>query len=71
MFESVALYDNSEILQQGPTGRRLQIMLFDGGLGASSSSKLDGSTETDEPKIMVLEFADDIESSVSKFTIVS
>lgn len=84
MFETVALYDNADILQQGPVGKRLQIMLFDGALGASnksksgkssggasqssssaSSSKATAADKDDAPRIWVLEFADDVETSVS------
>ena len=71
MFETVALYDNANVLHEGPIGRRLQIMLFDGAMPSTkhkasklSTSKLSLSPGLDSPKLWILEFADDVESSM-------
>ena len=79
MFETVALYDNFDILVREPVGRTVQILIFDGSKPVTSSKKSEeaGSTsssrnmsDNQQAKMWMLEFSDDIENNEVKVNVV-
>ena len=78
MFETVALYDNQDLLLKEPVGRMIQILVFDGSKAldkktagknkknnATAVSAAEGSVaSTGTGRMWMLEFSDDIEAEI-------